>query len=148
MKLILFSIVSLVIAFTFFACKTKKEVTQTTEEKVVSDSPFSPFCACKNSKGLTVEEYGLQESKKAGISVEEYAKNFKMTPDSWLIKEFLADAVFMETAMSTLKQLGNEGAFGNQETVDKVMEEFRTQHPICSEAFMMMITGVVGSPKE
>lgn len=148
MKLIILSIVSLVIAFTFFACKTKKNITQTVEEKAVSTNPILSFCNCKNSKGISIEEYGIQESKKAGVSVEEYAKNFKMTPNSWLIKEFMADPVFMETAVSELKQLGNEGAFGDQATMEQSMQELREKHPICGEAFLMMITGVVGAPKE
>jgi len=148
MKLVLISIISLSIVLILFACKTKKGITQTVEEKAVSTNPLLPFCACKNRKGLTLEEYGLQESKKAGVSAEEYAKNFKMTPDSWLIKEFFADAVFMDAAKSKLEELGTEGAFGNEETVEQVMQDFRTKHPICSQAFMMMITGVVSSPRE
>jgi len=148
MKLILFSIISLVIVFTVFACKAKKDITQTVEEKAVSTNPLSPFCDCKNSKGLTVEEYALQESKKAGVSIEEYAENFKLTPNSWLGKEFIADPVFIKTAVSKLEQLGAEGAFGNEEAVDQVMQDFRTKHPICSEAFLMLITGVVSLPEE
>jgi len=148
MKLILFSIISLVIVVIFFACKTKKGVTQTVEEKTVSTNPILSFCACKNNKGLNIEEYAIQESKKAGVSIEEYAESFKMTSDSWLIKEFIADPVFTEAAVSRLKQLANEGAFGDKESVEQSMRELREKHPICGEAFLMMVTGVVGSPKE
>ncbi len=150
MKLVLFSIISLVIAFSFFACKAKKDITQTVEEKAISTNPILSFCNCKNSKGLTIEEYAIQESKKAGVSMEEYTENFDLvlTPDSWLLKDFIADPVFMETATSTLKQLGNEGVFADKETMEQSMNELKEKRPICGRAFIMMITGVVGSPKE
>jgi len=150
MKLILFSIISLVIVFIFFACKTKKSVTQTTEEKAVPTNPILSFCDCQNSKSLTIEEYAMQESKKAGVSIEEYTKNFNLAlaSDSWLVKEFIADPTFMNAAKSKLEQAANEGAFGNKETVEQSINELREKHPICGEAFLMMITGVVGAPKE
>lgn len=150
MKLILFSIISLVIVFIFFACKAKKDLTQTVDEKAASTNPILSFCNCKNSKGLTIEEYAAQESKKAGVSMEEYTENFDstLTSDSWLVREFITDPIFMETATSKLKQVANEGAFGDKETVEQSMNELQEKHPICGRAFIMMITGVVGAPKE
>lgn len=93
---------------------------------------------------MTIEEYGLQESKKANLSAIEYAETVRPGPGSWLFTEFIADQSYMKALESSFKAFGKD-TFKDSEAVEQAVQELEAQYPICGHVFLLIMPVVAGS---
>lgn len=133
-----------------FGCGTKKELPASTESQVVKSeeqNPFSIICECKNSKGVTIEEFGRALSEKSGVSPEEYAQTVQekmKDPENWFFKEFVHDEEFLTNLEFQTKAY--ESKEENPQDYEEMMMESMKEFPICW-ALIPYMTMVINNEK-
>lgn len=134
----------LIFGLLIISCNSSKEsikTTEQTEEITESKNPFSKVCECKNSKGYSIEEYGIIMSKESNLSIEEYAQSIPALmsdQENWLFKEFFFDEEFI----TNIESFSENSTAKNEdpEDAEKMMQEAMKKYPICFQAFPYIIT--------
>ncbi|MCI5081277.1 MAG: hypothetical protein MRY78_06300 [Saprospiraceae bacterium] len=65
----------------------------------INNNTIANICDCTNSKGQNFNEKLISTKKDLNLSSKEFEKHLYtqfITPDSWIIKDFLKDEVFLE----------------------------------------------------
>ncbi|NUQ26744.1 MAG: hypothetical protein HUU34_22600 [Saprospiraceae bacterium] len=129
----LISILSLTLLV--FGCGTKKALPISSEFQGVKSegqNPFSIICECKNSNGISIEEYGRLLSEKSRMSPEEYAQTIpEIMADSEnpFFKEFVYDEEFLINL--ELQTKAYESQEEKSQDFEEMMMESRKKFPIC-----------------
>jgi len=130
------------------SCKTNRPATTSPESKAAndqSDNPLLAFCACKNSKGLTVDAYGKIESEAQNLSLQEYAATLSeltQNHEHWFFKDFIQDETYLINLKSVEEKFKNNkaSASAGEEDAQKMMAEVMEKFPVCWELFPFMLT--------
>ncbi len=110
-----------------------------------ANNPVAELCTCKNSKGVSIEEYGLRKSKEQNQSMEEFLAATRedfQKPGSWIYKEFLEDAIFLKNLEAISTKLGSDSKLQTTSMAEgeRMMTEIQTQYPICWAVLPSLMT--------
>ncbi len=110
-------------------------------QDVEPENPFTIICECQNSKGLSMDEYVNQESKKLNLSKDDFVKDFSSLMndrENWFFKEFISDPVFMNNLKDSAVKMQERTLNQNTEKQnldegksEELLKDLERNYPVC-----------------